>query len=150
MSDVIKIPNISNYRMDIVNNTLILTPKKTLVTEGELKDISLSYSKIIKCIIKNKNIIITKKHKYRQILIDIWLSMPLQKIIQNTSFNIKLTDKNGLNGYFFENKLGFSFQSKDATMTFNEIITMVKLNNYQINIIIKLKDNKIIQYKNYD
>ena len=40
-----------------------------------------------------------------------------------------------------------SIQDKDATGTFKEIINMVKLNNYTLNISIKLETDRIIHFK---
>lgn len=118
--DVIKIANINNYIIEIVENELILTPKiiEILITSKEKLFIEdLTGSIIIECIVKNNDIIITKKTKYRTILIDIWKVMSVQKILQNTTFNFTLSNMNGINGYNWNSELNMSFQSKDATLT---------------------------------
>jgi len=79
MTDEIRIPNIENYIMEIINGELILTPKKQHITEEELYKISIVNSKIEKCTIKKDNKIISTGEKYRGILVDIWKSMPVQK-----------------------------------------------------------------------
>ena len=69
--------------------------------------------------------------------------MPVNQILQNTSFNFKLTNENKEKGYNWCPILKMSFQSKDSIGTFNEIKNMIKLLQYKIKITIKLKDNKI-------
>ena len=44
MTDIIKIANIENYQQEIVDGTLILTPKKTHITEAELNSIGFENS----------------------------------------------------------------------------------------------------------
>ena len=43
--------------------------------------------------------------------------MPTQKILQNTSFNFKLTDEKGEKGYAWCQDLHMSFQNKDGGRT---------------------------------
>lgn len=146
MSEIICIPNINKYTWEIINDELILKPKDIYITE-ELNRTILLHSTIIECIVKNEEKIITNKLKYRSILDDIWKSMPTQKILQTTTFNMKLTNENGINGYTWSKKLNMSIQSKDAKNTMKEIINMVKINNYYLIISIKLKNEKIIHFK---
>jgi len=40
-----------------------------------------------------------------------------------------------------------SFQSKDSNGTMKEIIKMCKINNYRLDISIKLENNKLIHFK---
>lgn len=145
-SDTVEIEGISDYNIIIENDTMILKLKNTSVSEISQ---SLTNSKIINCTIKSgrKNIS-SKKNAYRTILVDIWKSMALQKIIQNTSFNIQLLDSRGESGYYFNKDLNFSFQSKDSNGTWKEIIKMIKLNNYKIKAEIELADGEVINYSN--
>lgn len=147
MNEIIRIPNISSYSQEIINNELVLTPIITYISESDFNLISLSNSKIISCCIKTKEIVISNKTKYRSILIDIWAQMLPTKILQNTVFNIKLTNENGKDGYNWSNSIRMSVQGKDATSTMNEIIKMIKLNDYSINICIKLECERIIYFK---
>jgi len=73
--------------------------------------------------------------------------MPAQKILQTTTFNMKLTNENGLDGYKWSPKLNLSIQSKDAKYTMKEILNMIKVNNYSIKITIQLETNAIIKFK---
>lgn len=75
--------------------------------------------------------------------------MPTQKILQETTFNFKLSNENGYNGYLWCEDINMSFQNKDAKNSIIEILKMIKVNNYYIDLIIKLQKGKIINYKNY-
>ena len=83
----------------------------------------------------------------RGIMINIWKSMYLQDILDNTTFNIKDTVEKGAKGYHYQKDLNFSFQSKGANDTWKEIIKMVGLNQYQMDISLQLPDGKKIHYK---
>jgi len=148
MSKVITIPNIDNYILEINNGTMILTPKKIYITEDDLENTNLYGSEILKCNVTNdKQELISNKKKYKSIFVDICSNMPAQKILQNTTFNFKVEDEKGEKGYTFYKQLGMSFQGKDAPGTFREIINFVKLNKYNIEIKIKLKDEQIINFE---
>lgn len=147
MSEIIRIPNIEKYTQEIINGELILTPKESYITEDEFIRTIINSSKILDCIIKNGEDIISNKKKYRSILNDIWVSMPTQKILQTTTFNMKLTNENGIYGYNWCSKLNLSIQSKDAKHTMREILNMIKVNNYSIKITIQLETNAIIKFK---
>ena len=146
MSDIIRIPNISKYSQEIINDILILTPKKIYVNESDLKQYCLTSSKINTCIVKNNDIIISNQRRYRSILNDIWKTMPAQKILQNTTFNIKLTDEKGYKGYDWNDDLKMSIQGREANLVLKEIINMIKLNNYSLEILITLKEGEVIYF----
>ncbi len=147
MSEIIRIPNIENYTQENINGELVLQLKSIYITEDELNRTILNSSKILDCIVKNGEDIVSNKTKYRSILDDIWFSMRAQKILQTTKFNMKLTKENGLYGYKWCPRLNLSIQNKDANYTIKEIINMVKVNNYSIQITIKLETDKIIKFK---
>jgi len=69
------------------------------------------------------------------------------KILQNTTFNMKLTNEKGLKGYDWNNDLNISIQGKDANLTMLEIIKMIKLNKYHFDISITLNDGNIVHFK---
>ena len=73
--------------------------------------------------------------------------MPTQKILQTTTFNFKLTNENGENGYNWNDSIRMSFQSKDSMGTLKEIINMVKVNKFTIELSIKLETDRIIHFK---
>ena len=153
MSDIITIPNINNYTQEIINGNLILTPKnQTITSQFEfLNNYNHLFngSSIIECIIKNninQEIISNHQTKYTSILQDIWKSMPTQLIIQETTFNFKLTNENGNKGYKWCPELLMSYQRKDAKDSITEMLKMCNLNNYSINFKIKLCSNAIINF----
>ena len=146
MTDIIRIPNIDGYVQEIINGELILTPKKVYITEDQLYLNCLLKSKIIQCIINTEDRVISNK-RYLSVLTDVWSEMPTQKILQNTTFNFKLTDEKGEKGYKWIDKIKMSCQGKDANSTMKEIVDMVKLNNYTMDISIKLDNEKIINFK---
>jgi hypothetical protein len=117
------------------------------ITEDKINRMILTSSKILNCTVKNGDKIISNKKKYRSILNDIWVSMPKQKILQTTTFNMKLTNENGLDGYKWCEKLKLSIQGKDSIYSMKEILNMIKVNNYSIKITIQLVTEEIINFK---
>ena len=152
MAKVIRIPDIKNYTQKIVNSELILTPiykskSKNYITENELNLTQFTHSTIESCVVKKKDRIISVSTSYRSIVIDIWKTLPTQKILQNTKFNFKLTNEYGKKGYTWCSDIHMSFQGKNSRDTIREIINMIKINKYTIKIAIKLKTGKIIYFK---
>ena len=142
--NIIKIQNIDLYTQEIIDGTLILTLKRNYVSEDILLSKDLTNSNITYCKLNNIDL---KKLKYKSILIQIYKDMPTNQILQNTTFNFKLNNINGEDGYVWCNDIKMSMQNKDANGTIIEIIKMLKLMHYKFEIGIKLKDNQIIYYK---
>jgi len=147
MADVIRIPNIENYTQEIINGELILTPKKQYITEEELRRVQLAHSVIKECIIKQDDEIISATKTYRSIIVDIWKSMPTQLILQNTTFNFKLTNENGKKGYHWCDEVHMSFQGKDSKGTLVEILKMANLNNLNVELSILLETGALIHFR---
>jgi hypothetical protein len=147
MTDIIRIPKIENYIQEIINGDLILTPKKQYLTENELYMTQITNSSIVECLIQKGEEKISTEKSYRGALIDIWKSMPTQKILQTTSFNFKLTNENGKKGYYWCDEIKMSFQNKDDEQTLKEIIRMVKENKLTIMLIIKLEIGRMVHFK---
>ena len=149
--DIIRIPNINNYTQEIIDNVLILIPIYNYISEEELLLKSLSNSIIINCIIKDNDdeIICNSPKSYFRVLIDIYKSLSASFILQNTTFNIKLTNENGNKGYIWCPEINMSVQRKETKGTLKEIIKMINVNNYKIDIQIKLINDEIINYKNF-
>ena len=147
MSEIIRIPNIENYNQEIINGELILTPKKVYISEDALNNTDIRFSNILECIIKKGDeVISSNRKKYRPILIDVWRHIPTRRILQTTTFNFKLTNES-IDGYNWCPDINMSFQSKDAKNTLKEIIEMVKENELNINLSIKLQTGNIIYFK---
>jgi len=127
-------------------------PEKIYITEEELnsayiKHSKITHSKIQKCTIKNQEeTIISTKQLYRDILIDILKHTPRQ-ILETTTLNVKKTDENGKNGYRWCDELGMSYRNRNATETLKEILKKVKLNNFTIELEIKLKPGNVIYFR---
>ena len=147
MSDNITIKNINNYIQKIVGNDLILIPKYIQLPDDEFLSSSFTKSEIIYCSIKNRNKVITEKIKYQAIIVEIWKSMLLQDVLKHTTYNIK-TSKEEKRNYMFNKDMQIYFQSKDSNGAIKEIINLVKINNFKINIQIKLQNGEIINYRN--
>uniref|UniRef100_A0A6C0DNC9 Uncharacterized protein n=1 Tax=viral metagenome TaxID=1070528 RepID=A0A6C0DNC9_9ZZZZ len=148
-SNIIRISNINKYRIEIINNELIATPiEEVVITEDEFINKNFTNSKIKKCLINDDINKITDKLNYFSILIDIYKSLSTSFIIQNTTFNIKIGDEKGAKGYHYDKSLNLSIQRKDANATIKEIIKMININNYKINIEIELENKELINYKN--
>jgi hypothetical protein len=73
--------------------------------------------------------------------------MPAQRILQNTTFNFKLTNEGGDDGYNWCRHINMSFQDKDSEGALKEIINMVKVNKMSINLSIKLQTGRIVHFK---
>jgi hypothetical protein len=148
MTEQIRIPDIENYTQEIINGELLLTPKKKYITENELNMTEITGSDIEKCIIKKEEEnISTNRLSYRSVVVDIWKSMPTQKILRNTTFNFKLTNENGERGYKWNDDIHMSFVNKNAPKTLKEILNMVKVNNFTIDLSIKLETGRIVYFK---
>ena len=146
MTEIIRVPNIENYTLEIV---LIFTPKKQYITKEELLRTTLTNSSIIECVIKNNedNIISNNKKYYKEILIDIWGSMPASKLLQTTTFYLKLTNENRKKGYVWCEKIKMSIQNKDSNGSIKELLNMLNVNDYNIIISIKLETGRVICLK---
>ena len=147
MTELIRIPNIGNYTQEIINGELILTPKKQYITENELNMTQITHSTIEECIIKKEGAKISTNKSYRSVLVDVWKSMPTQKILQTTSFNFKLTKEIGEKGYRWCDDIKMSFQDKSAAGTLKEILNMVKVNKLTLDLSIKLETGRIVHFK---
>ena len=73
--------------------------------------------------------------------------MPTQKILQNTKFNFSLRNENGEKGFNWVPEINMSFQNKDSIGTLKEILNMIRVNKFNIDLSIELKDGSIIHYK---
>jgi hypothetical protein len=142
MEKEIKIPNISNYIMEIVDDTLILTSKLNYITESDMNRICLLDSIILSCKLNNEEV---NRLKYKSILISIYKKMTINSILQNTLMDMKLIETNE-DGYIWYKDLRLSIQNKDSNFTFKEIMRMVKLNEMILEIEIQLKNKEIIYF----
>lgn len=108
---------------------------------------SLAKSTILSCLISDRDgSEISGKTKYRGILVDIWKTMPVQQLLQNTGFNFKLEDMKGDKGYIWCKELKMSFQCRENNYSLGEIVKMCKVARYSLDIRIQLHDDTAIHY----
>ena len=139
------IPNIDKYNIQFIDGKMILMLKKVYLTEKDIVHYDLKRSEIIECKF-NKEVM--QKPSYIKLLKMIWKQMPINKIIQNTIFNIKLNIDNiegEASNYTWIDDLNFAFQPKNTNKTMKEIINMCKLNNFNIQLNIKLENDNCIE-----
>ena len=145
---IINIPNIQNYTIETVNEKLILTPIREYITQDELNKMPIAHSVILGCLIKKRGgEIISKKTSYRGVLVDILKVVLPKDILLKTTLNIKLTNENREKGYQWCDDIRMSFQNKDATGTLREILNMVRVIDFTIELSIKLKTGRIVHFK---
>ena len=142
--DIITIQNIHLYLIEFIDSQLILTPKKKYYTEKELEKINLKKSKIIKCILNNS---VESIAKYKPLLLLIYSKITnIDLIIKNTLLNIS-TEEIYERGFDYYPDLKLSIQGAESKRTLFEIINMIKINKFHIDLQIQLKNNDIINFK---
>lgn len=148
IAEILRDPNISEYVGIIINNgKFIDTPKKEYITENELINTPTGKSKIEKCSIKKNDKTISNNKKYMSVVGDIWKTMSSKEIRNNTTFNWKSTNENGKRGYHWRDDIKMSIQKKDSMGTLKEIIKMVKVNKFTLELSIKLETGRIVNFK---
>jgi hypothetical protein len=114
------------------------------LTEEDLFTNIIEFSKIKKCKINNEDITMSR---YKTILNYIYDKMDRKTIIKNTKLNCKEEETN-CKGFKYYDKFKFSIQGTDAKTTLSEIINMIKVNKWNMQIQIELKtNNEIINFK---
>ena len=148
MSEVIIIPNTDEYMYEIINGNTIYTPRNQYIEEYELKKTNLTFSSINNCLIKKEDkIISTTNRSYRSVLINIWKTMPVNDIRENSTFSFKSINENGVSGYKWCDDIQMSFSNRNANETVKEIIKMVKFNNLTIKLWIELSTGREIYFE---
>ena len=142
------IHNSENCALEIINGVLMLTPSNVFIIEEEFqKNDFLNDSIILQCKIKNNEEIVSKKTTYMGLLIDVWKTMSIERVIQTTKCKFSLKDENENNMLVWYEEINMYVATKDANNTFKELLNMIKINNYSIIISIKLKEGRVIQFK---
>jgi hypothetical protein len=145
---IIKIENISNYTIEIIDDILIATKKgktkkeytewtEELLLEKDIKNSSLSYCKL--------NDVVFKPKKWRLLVDKLYdIINDNQFIVDNTT--LKLLDETNKIGYeIIKNKIRTN--NLDAKTSLIEIIKLCRLKDYKLEIKIKLQSNEIINFK---
>ena len=148
MDNTITIQNIQEYTQQIINGNLVLTRIIPFVDEATLFQKNLRGSTILECKINNIN---NDNKKYKKLLmhlldfINLYSTTDMETILQNTILNIsqqEIYDK----GFKYYTNLGISIQGADARRTLNEIINIIKIKNYSMELKIKLKNDEVIRF----
>lgn len=129
-------------------------PKVTFVTAEDLDDIDLTNSRILDCVVRNKTEVITTQTRYMTILADIWNTMSVNDVVENSLYEPFQTQK-AMRRHFasFGKKVPTTYKWNEAVglytqylpnnHTIQEIANMIQFNNYncRINIILANGDN---------
>lgn len=142
MNNRIVISNIHEYRRLIIDGDLVLTRIDPFIGEDTLFQQNLRGSYLIMCKINNISVDI---HKYKKLLIHLYSAIDRELILQHSILNISQEiryDK----GFHYYNEMALSLQCSDATKTLKEIINIVKVRNYNIELKIKLVNGEIVRF----
>lgn len=110
---------------------------------NETDNVDFTKSKVITCIIKKNNKIISENKKYRKILIDIWKNIEKCDLIKTSTFKFKSEKEDGEKGFNWCECIKLSFQSKNSNGCLKEIIKMIKTYNFNIDMDIMLNNKEI-------
>jgi hypothetical protein len=142
MDNTITIQNIQEFTQQIINGNLILTRIIPFINEATLFQKNLIGSTIIECKINNVN---NNIHKYKKLLIYLYSTTDTETILQNTTLNIS-REEEYLKGFKYYTNLGISIQGADARRTLKEIINIVQIKNYSMELKIKLNNDEVIRF----
>jgi len=142
MDNTITIPNIEEFTQQIINGNLILTRINPFISEVTLFQQNLRGSYLTLCKINNIYIDI---HKYKKLLIHLYSAIDRELILQHTILNI-LQEIKYDKGFNYYSQLALSIQGADATRTLKEIINIVRLQNYNMELKIKLINGEIVRF----
>ena len=138
----IQIPNIDLYTLAFVNNVLFLTPKTRQLTYDDIMAMPFAHSKLVRCTIKtNTNeagTVSSMRTRYRSVLIDIYKSLSWTELKAQTRFKVLDGNMYGINGYQWCEELDASIPPKSATDTLREIVRLVIINKYSLDMMVKL------------
>jgi len=138
--NTITIQNITDYSQQIINGNMVLTRINPFIDEPSLFKKNLRGSSIVECKINNINLDI---NKYKKLVIHLYYKINVETILQYTKLNISREERYD-KGFEYYKHLGLSIQGADARRTLNEIINIIKLKHYNMELKIKLKPDEII------
>lgn len=140
------INNINSFNFQIINNNLHLTPLNEYLKENEIYRYDLKKSEILEA--KLNGDVITSPSYYK-ILKLIWKDIPVNIILQHTIFNFKLSIDSikGDDSYIWNEDIKLAYQTRNLNNTFKEIVNMCKINKFNLELKIILKNKIIILFK---
>ena len=110
----------------------------------ELFKKDLTKSSIVECKINDKNI---QKKKYRPILIELYEQTDRDIILDKTSLTGISTEEINGKGYKYYEQLDLYIQGVDGPCTLREIINIIKIKNFKMELKIKLKNGELIKFR---
>jgi len=121
-------------------------PKMQYLTERELLSRSITDCMLDDCEIKTRDgkKVSSGRMMWDLLLVDLWKSIPRQKLLENTTFNFK---ENLEKGYYWCREINLAYQYKDQDESLKEIIALVKANDLTIDLSIKVSPNNFIGFK---
>jgi hypothetical protein len=114
------------------------------INEYALFQKELTHSSILECKINGRNVHVKK---YKKLLICLYYTTEREDIMSNTTLNIT-QEKRNIKGFKYYDQLGISIQSADARRTLKEIINIIKLKGWTMELTIKLsKNDELVHFK---
>jgi len=146
--------NLLHYDMKIENGECILSPKNSPIAPPEKEYVSettllksVKDSVIQECCVRSGRFIISSETKYQAIWVDIVTKHgDLNTLRKYSSMNIMFGRQGSYKGYRFLEKLGFSFQGKNAEGTMKDILKLCRSFNLTIEMTINAKDGTLIHF----
>lgn len=142
MSNTIVIDNIEEFTQQLVNGGLVLTRIVPFLDEATLFQRTLRGSTIIGC--KFNGVQIDVK-KYMKLLVFIYSTIDKETIVQHSILNVVQAEIR-VRGFIYYNQWEVSIQGADARKTLKEIINIVKVKSYQLELKIKLKTGELVGF----
>jgi len=142
MSNTIVINNIEEFTQEVVNGGLVLTRIVPFLDESTLFQRDFCGSKIIGCKFNGVQI---NLRKYKKLLVFIYSTVDKETILQHTILNIVEAELR-TKGFRYYNQWELSIQGVDARKTLKEIINIIKVKSYQLELKIKLKTGELIGF----
>ena len=135
MENTIIIPNSTDFTQQVVDGNLILNRIVPYIDEASLFQKNLRGSYILECKINN---ISYYTKKYKKVLIHLYSFLDTETIKNNTTLNISQQERYD-KGFEYYPDLGLSIQGSDARRTLKEIINIIKIKNFRMQLKIRLK-----------
>jgi len=142
MSNTIVIDNIEEFTQEVVNGGLVLTRIIPFIDEATLFQRNLRGSTIIGC--KFNGVQINMK-KYMKLLLFIYSTIDKETILQHSVLNVTQAEIR-VKGFRYYNQWGISVQNVESRRTLKEIINIVKIKSYQLELKIKLKTGEVVGF----
>lgn len=146
INDIFRLSNNNKTLLEKIKLEYFKEVSRYNLNQSKYLNNDYTHSTIISCLIKKNLYIISTKTKYRQILLEIWKTMDKETILKTSTFNFN-RDKQHKLGFRWNDDIKLSFQSKNANCSFKELIHMINVNKYSMNIVIELENKDRVTIK---